>query len=126
MSAVVFHHSLTYSTAWIWPCLIMNISFVCVNCQVKLQILKDQIIALSFLQAWHSPKIKSYMLQDIWLFKERFDLRSSVQTINVEKYSMYDVSINRKENGWIEIHRHHPQFIDHAYSSQSKCVVNLI
>lgn len=48
----------------------MNISFVYANWQVRLQILKDQIIAPSLLQAWYRPKIKSYVLQDVWHFKE--------------------------------------------------------
>lgn len=124
---MVFHHSLIYrSTAWIWPCRIMNVSFVYANWQVRLQILKNQIIAPSLLQAWYPPKIKSCVLQDVWYFKEKFDPCGSVQTVNLEKYFTFALSINRKENGWAEIHRHHPQFLNCAYSSQSKQAVNLI
>lgn len=99
MPAVVFHHSLVYrSVTWIWPWLIMHIPFVCVNWQVRLQVLKDQVMTQSLLfQAWYLPKIKSLVLQDMENLTDWFDPCGSIETVNV-KYFVHD--IREKRMGW--------------------------
>lgn len=114
MSAVVFHHSLVYrSVTWIWPWLIMHISFVCVNCQVRLQVLKDQ----SLFQAWYPPKIKSHVLQDMGNLTDWFNPCGSIEIVNV-KYFIHD--IREKRMGGVK-------FIDTIHSSlEFKIVITLI